>query len=134
MIQDKDYDVLIYSKWCLDCDFPKEAQEIGNWVRHEGLTVRIIRTAYRPEEHGKATELWAAARDLPEEEAQDYATFVVYNDVIELKEFVKMIKECKNKMIKEGETKDDMQGLPKASRSKRKNRVATATDENNEEN
>lgn len=121
-------DVLIYSKWCVKCDYPEELQAIQTWAMHENLNVEVVRTAYRPKDHKKAVELWASMQGIPEDEAQDYPAFVVYNDIVELEEFVCMIKDTKNKLVKEGETKNDVHRRPQAKRTTRAHRVDESKD------
>lgn len=117
-------DIVIYSKWCVTCDRPDELLAINLYALHNNLDVQVIRTAYRPADHKKAIELWSC-RDP--KTGDDYPIFVVYKDgLYTLEEFVEMIGEdstLKDKMVKEGKTKDDMQGLPKAKRSKGKTGV-----------
>lgn len=134
MKRKNDVDLLIYSKWCLGCTPSVDLDLINLWATKNELDVKLIRTAYRPKDHERATELWAAKTglDLEDEEqnerAQNYPTFVLFDDVIEIKEFTKMIKDCKNKMVKKGKTKNDVQGLSKTKRSKRKNGMGLAVD------
>lgn len=132
-------DIVIYSKWCVQCLYPDLLGKVDTYATSKDLNLQIIRTAYRPADHSKATELWScrdgAPNDETEEDAADYPTFVLYGDKIyKLKEFVKMISDhAKNKMVKEGKAKDDVQGLPKAKRAKRKNSVASTANEIKEE-
>lgn len=131
----EEYDVLIYSKWCVECEYPESMKEIQEWALHEGLSYKVIRTAYAPADHTEATELWATMLGIDthikeeREKAESYPPFVVYNDIVKLEEFIKMIKDTKNKMVEEGKAKDDLQGLPKAKRHKRARRVDGAVSE-----
>lgn len=130
--KNNDVEVLIYSKWCVQCEHPEYLLAINVWALHNDLDVKVVRTAYRPKDHRRATELWAAKMGLDlgnkddNEKAQGYPIFVVHNDVVEIKEFIEMITDCKNKMVKGGQTKDDVQGLPKAKRSSRAHSVDRA--------
>lgn len=142
MKRKNDVDVLIYSKWCIECTHPEYLIAINAWANLNDLDVKVVRTAYRPEAHQRATELWAAKMELDiddkaqNEKAQNYPIFVVYNDVIQIKEFIRMIdqEQCRNKMVKGGKTKNDLQRLPKAKRPKRKNSVDSSTVETPKEN
>lgn len=123
-------DVVIYSKWCISCDQPDELLAIQLWALHNDLDVQVVRTAYKPADHNRAVRLWASHQGVSEEEAQDYPAFVVRDSIMSLKDFVEMIAKdnVKNKMVKEGKSKDDLQGLPKAKRTSRARRVARPKD------
>lgn len=123
-------DIILYSKWCVECDYPDELQAINTYATRHDLELQIIRTAYRPADHDRATEIWGCRDGVSEEDAESYSAFVPYKDKIyTLEEFTEMIgDDVKNKMIKEGETKDDMQDMPRAKRNKRKTRVDVAAD------
>lgn len=119
-------EVVIYSKWCIQCDHLEELLLVNSWALHRDLDVQVIRTAYRPADHKRAVQLWASHKGVPEDEAQDYPAFVVHDSIMSLKDFVEMITEedVKNKLIKEGKTKNDLQGLPQTKRVSRTRRVA----------
>ncbi len=125
-------DIVIYSKWCIQCEHPEWLLALNIWAQTQGLTTQVIRTAYRPADHQKATELWASRSNTPKdetpEEAADYPSFIVWEEIISLKGFIEMIKEPKNKMVKGGKTKNDMQRLPKTKRSSRKKHMAAPVD------
>lgn len=123
-----DGDIIIYSKWCVQCMMPDDLLAVNMYALHKDLIVQVIRTAYRPADHKKATELWSCRKGAVEgENSEDYKTFVVYNGKIqEFKEFLKMIIRAENKMVKEAKTKDGVQKVPKAKRSNRKSSVASA--------
>ena len=126
-----DADIVIYSKWCVSCDSPEDLLAINMWALNNNLEVKVIRTAYRPADHRKAVELWSCRDDL-KTRPEDYPAFVIYNGVHTLGEFIKMISNTKDKMFKGGKTKDDMQGLPKAKRTKRKNCVVDSISKSKE--
>lgn len=88
-----DYDVVVYSKYCLECDEETSTAlaTLKSWANREKLEVIVIRTAYRPADHERATDLYGSI---------DYPAIVVWNDVKALTEFVKMIKVSSNKLIK----------------------------------
>lgn len=117
-------DIVIYSKWCVSCEYPRDLQIIQSWAQQNDLELQIVRTAYRPADHAEAMQLWAKREDAPANETEDelacYPIFVVYQGIKTLRKFVKMITDAKNKLVPEGETKDDVQRLPKTKRSKRK--------------
>lgn len=114
-------DIVIYSKWCIPCTYPELLTAINMYALNNDLDVQVIRTAYRPADHKKATEFWAQAAGLSEDDAANYPTFVVYKNIYDIEEFVKMITNTKNKLVKKGKAKDDVQRLSKAKRVKRKN-------------
>lgn len=127
-------DLIIYSKWCLQCDYPEELLTINQWAMRRDLDTQIIRTAYRPADHQKAARLWAESQKLTTEAAQDYPAFVVDRSskptrIIGLKELCEMITqdtteyELKNKLVKEGKIKGDLQNVSRPKRSPRKNRM-----------
>ena len=102
--------VVVYSKWCIECEEPGDMVTLNQWALHNELELQVVRTAYRPADHKRATEIFGS---------EDYPAFVVYNDVFLLKEFVKMIRDGKNKLIKPGrdkETDSDVQRLSTAER------------------
>lgn len=114
-------DVVIYSKWCVECDQPLRVSMIESWAEKKKLKVQIVRTAYRPADHEEAVKLWAKSNGLnlesksAREIAEEYPTFIVYDKTIAtLKEFVRMITNSKNKMVKGGSTKNDLSRLPEA--------------------
>lgn len=124
----KDYDILIYSKWCLECDYPDEVRELNLWSMKNNLSYKIIRTVYRPKDHKRAIELWSSRAGVTDGESEDYPPFVVYNDITSFKEFIDMIKDTKNKLVEEGETKSELHTLPKTKRTARTRRVAKTVD------
>lgn len=127
--------IAIYSKWCVSCDYPDELNAVTDWAQKNGLSVQTIRTVYSPADHKKAMELWAAVNDLNMDNDDDlaaasqYPVFVVYKEVHTLKEFVKMIENEKDKMVKGGMTEYDLQRLSKAKKAKRKVRLGVANGE-----
>lgn len=121
-------DIVIYTKWCIDCEHPEWLLAINAYAMHNDLDVQIVRTQYHPADHKKAAEIWSSRSDVKTEDAEDYSYFVVDNGVYRMKEYLEMITDAKNKLIKEGETKDDVQRLPKAKRSRRKSRVDMPVD------
>lgn len=110
-------DIIVYTKWCIECEHPEWLIAINAYAMHNDLDVQVIRTQYHPADHKKASELWGG---------EDYSTFVLADGVHTMKEYLEMISDTKNKLVKRGKTKDDVQRLPKAKRSTRKNRVAVA--------
>lgn len=113
-------DIIVYTKWCIECEHPEWLLAINIYAMHNDLDVQVIRTQYRPADHKKASELWGG---------EDYSTFVVADGVHTLKEYLEMISDAKNKLVKEGETKDDVQRLSKTKRTRRKSRVVVPVDE-----
>lgn len=95
-------DVIVYSKYCIECEEPLELQMLKDWAQRQDLVIQIIRTAYKPADHKQAAEIYGN---------EDYPCFVVTDDVKTLKEFAHMISEQKNKLVKEGKTKDDVHSL-----------------------
>lgn len=122
-------DIVIYTKWCIECTHPEWLLLINTYALHHDLDVQVIRTQYRPADHDKATELWSSRSDVKEDDAENYSTFVVDDDVYKMEEYLEMISDTKDKLVKEGETKDDVQGLPKAKRSRRKNNMDNSANE-----
>lgn len=116
------YDIVVYSKYCIQCDEQESTNliELETWAMHNNLDVKVIRTAYRPADHKRAAEIY---------DSEDYPTFVVWHDVKTLKEFVKMIKNTSNKLIKPERNKGDMQDMQRAKGPRRKTRVAREGDE-----
>lgn len=113
----RDYNVVVYSKYCLECD-PETAAALAAlkaWANRENLEVKVIRTAYRPADHARAAELYGSV---------DYPAIVVQNDVKTLTEFVEMIKESSNKLIKPEKNKDGK--APRKSREAEKNKHGEA--------
>ena len=129
LLRKKKADVIIYSKWCLQCEEAAFMIALDEWCLHKKLTYEVRRTAYRPWWHQKAIELWASAAGITEEEAKSYPSFVVWKDIKTVEEFGEMIKKEKNKMVGEGKTKNDVQRLPKAKRTNRKDSVANTVSE-----
>lgn len=117
-------DIVVYSKWCVQCEQPDDLLQINLWALHNNLEVQVIRTAYRPADHKKAAELWGHQHGV--EDTTNYPTFVYYkDDVYKMKDFAKMINDTENKLVKGGKTKDDVQRLPKTKRTARKSGVAS---------
>lgn len=130
-------DIIIYSKWCVQCRMPDELLAVNTYALHKDLSVQVIRTAYRPADHKKATELWGCRTGAETEDAENYPTFVIASGsskIRTLKEYVKMIRKADNKMIKEARTKDDVRGLPQTKRASRKDSVADTATENQTDN
>lgn len=130
-------DIVIYSKWCVQCRMPDELLAVNTYALHKDLSVQVIRTAYRPADHKKATELWGCRTEVKPEDAENYPTFVIASGsskIKTLKEYAKMVIKAENKMIKEARTKNDVQGLPKAKRVSRKDSVADTAAENQADN
>lgn len=117
----RDYDIVVYSKYCIGCDQQESTDliELENWAMHNNLDVKVIRTAYKPADHKRAAELY---------ESEDYPTIVVWNDVVTLKEFIKMIKDASNKLVKAERNKGDLQDVQRTKRPQRKDRVACEGD------
>lgn len=122
-------DVVIFSKWCVECENHLAFTMIRSWAQKNNLELQIIRTAYRPADHKEAMKLWAKACGLAldteegEALAAEYPVFVVHDGAIAtVKEFVKVI--TKNKMVKEGVTKNDVSGLSEAEGTSRANSLA----------
>lgn len=129
LFKKKKPDIIIYSKWCLTCERPGDMIAIDEYCLHNELTYEVRRTAYRPWWHQKAVELWASAAGISEEEAKEYPSFVVWKDIKTIEEFVRMIENSKDKSVKEGKTKNDMQRLPKTKGATREDRVADPVSE-----
>lgn len=121
-------DIVVYTKWCIECEHPEWLLAINMYALNSDLDVQVIRTQYHPADHDKATELWSSRLDVKAEDAEKYSTFVVHDGIYKIEEYLKMISDTKNKLIKEGKTKDDVQRLPKAKRSRRKSRVDVPVD------
>lgn len=111
-----DYDVVIYSKDCIQCKEDEKVLllELQTWVLHNNLDAITIRTAYKPADHKRAAEIYGS---------EDYPTFVVSDDVKTLKDFVKMIKDTSNKLVKPERDKSDVQDVQRTKRDCRKARV-----------
>lgn len=88
-----DYDIVVYSKYCLECDeaTASDLTTLKTWATQAGLDVIVVRTAYRPADHARAAEIYGSA---------DYPAIVVWKEVKTLKEFAEMIKSSSNKLIK----------------------------------
>lgn len=112
-----DYDIVIYSKDCIGCQGADKTRllEIEAWALHKNLDVIKIRTSYKPADHKRAAEIYGS---------EDYPIFVVWHDVKTLKEFVKMIKDTDNKLVKPERNKGDVQDMQRTKRPQRKARVA----------
>ncbi len=107
--------VTIYTKYCLDCMWAEEWLHVTSWLQHERTALKVKRTTYRPDWHQVATKLYGS---------EDYTAFVVFNE--EVIDFMEFAKDCKNKLVELGKTKeirDDMQGLPRTKGHDRKTRV-----------
>lgn len=122
-------EIIIYSKWCLHCEEAAFMVSFDEWCLHKGLTYEVHRTAYRPWWHKKAVGLWASAAGITEEEAKDYPSFVVWKGIKTIEEFARMIKREKDKSVKEGKTKSDVQRLPKTKRDSREDSMADPVSE-----
>lgn len=112
--------VIIYTKYCLDCMWPQEWLNVVSWLQHERATLKVKRTTYRPDWHKVATKLYGS---------DDYTAFVVVNG--EVIDFMEFTKDCKNKLVELGKTKEaesDMQRLSKTKGSDRKARVRRKAD------
>ena len=68
------------------------------WANREKLEVKVVRTAYRPADHERASELYGN---------EDYPAIVIWDEVKTLTEFAEMIKESSNKLIKPGRNKNN---------------------------
>lgn len=123
-------DIVIYSKRCASCLYPEEMLAINYYASEHGLTTQVIRTVYRPADHERAMELWATRRDAPQSETPEalanYPTFVVYKNIMPIKDFIEVIskEQLKNKQI--GGITDDMQGQRRAKGPSRKNCLANS--------
>lgn len=107
--------VIIYTKYCLDCMWADEWLKVTSWLQHERIALKVKRTTYRPDWHQVATKLFGS---------EDYTAFAVVNG--EVIDFMEFAKDCKNKLVELGKTKEtesDVQGLPKAEGGNRKARV-----------
>lgn len=116
-----DYDIVVYSKDCIGCqgDDKTRLLELQTWALHNNLDVIMIRTSYKPADHKRAAEIYGS---------EYYPTFVVWNDVKTLKEFVEMIKDADNKLVKPERNKGDVQDMQRTERSRRKTRMASDGD------
>ncbi len=110
---------VIYTKYCLSCEYPEEWQAILSWYSHEGIDIKVKRTAYRPDWHKKAVKIWGG---------EDYLAFIQIGKG-KAKDIMIEANKCKNKLAQLGRTKDDMQRLSKAKGSDRKSRLADQGDE-----
>lgn len=95
-----DYDVVVYTKYCLECEEQSAAElaKLKAWANREKLEVKVVRTAYRPADHERASELYGN---------EDYPAIVIWDEVNTLTEFAEMIKESSNKLIKPGRNKNN---------------------------
>lgn len=116
-------DIVVYTKWCIECEHPEWLLAINAYANHNDLDVQVIRTQYRPADHKRAAELWGSRDDVKTEDAEDYSTFVVKDGVYKMQEYLEMITYAKNKLVKGDKTKDDVQGLSQTKKPRRKNRV-----------
>lgn len=101
-----DVDIIVYTKFCLKCEQPDELMKLAIYCMWNDLTYKVVRTSYRPSDHKRATEIWGD---------EDYRAFVVYDDVVEFGDFIDMITDSKNKLVKIGKRKDgrSVQRLPR---------------------
>lgn len=109
--------VTLYTKFCLNCYWPKQSIAIRQWAEREGMQLIVKRTAYRPDWHKEAVVLYGNA---------DYTAFLVHEDG-SMDDFVSFADKLRTKPFRGGrkkEVKNDMQGLRKTSRPNRTRRVA----------
>lgn len=95
--------IIIYSKWCLECDYSEEFTDIKMLTQREGIEMSVVRTAYRPLRHHKAVKIWASANGIEEKNAQDYPPFIVKGRSVTT--FMDYAKQCKNKLARSGKKK-----------------------------
>lgn len=90
------YDVVVYTKYCLECEEQSAAElaKLKAWATREKLVVKVVRTAYRPADHERASKLYGN---------EDYPAIVIWDEVTTLTDFAK---DCKNKLIKAGKEKN----------------------------
>jgi len=109
--------LIVYTKFCLPCVMPEFWDMFQKEALKQGYGIKVCRTTYRPFAHKKATEIWGA---------DGYTAFGVFPDgqAIALERIMDMWRDnAKNKLVKAGKKKsarkgkNDVQRLPKTSRS-----------------
>lgn len=111
----KSKQAIIFSKFCLKCMWPNEAQRFTNWAAKNNVKVTVKRTAYRPSYHREATELYGS---------EDYMAFVYMDGKVT--DLVSWAEKTKKKPVQSAKKKgapSDVCGLPKAKRADRKDSV-----------
>ena len=88
-------EIIVYSKFCLKCFYPNESKKMKIWADENNVNLKIRRTAYRPDWHKKATNLWGD---------ENYEAFIVLANG-EVKDFVSFFNKTKKKPIKAGKMK-----------------------------
>lgn len=87
--------ITIYTKFCLPCVWESETKKLKQWASANNYEFEIKRTAYRPDWHKKATELWGN---------QYYRAFMVMPDG-KVEDFVKFFNGAKCKPARAGKAK-----------------------------
>ncbi len=109
--------ITVYTKFCLSCVMPEFWDMFQKEALKQGYNIKVCRTTYRPFAHKKATEIWGG---------DDYTAFGVFPDgaATTLERIMDMwIDNVKDKRVKAGKkkaakrSKNDVQRLPKTSRS-----------------
>ena len=117
----------VYTKFCLPCVMEEFWAMFQKEALKQGYEIKVVRTTYRPFAHKKATEIWGG---------DGYTAFGVFPDgkALTLERIMDMwIDNVKNKRVKAGKkkaarrSKNDVQGLPKTSRSIRVDSVENPT-------
>lgn len=95
--------LVIYTKFCLDCVTPEFWDIFRKRAFGEGYSLKVIRTAYRPFSHKKASSIWGD---------DSYFAFVVFpnGDAMKMERAIDMWDEAKNKMVKSGKKKSTKKG------------------------
>lgn len=109
-------DITVYTKFCLSCRWPKREIALREWANREGLSLKVKRTAYRPDWHNQAVELYGSA---------DYQAFIVEGDST-VTDFISFTDNLKAKPVASGKKKGKKSDVQKrrASRSNRESGVA----------
>lgn len=111
-------EIMIYSKYCLPCHFEKEFEAVSRWAIAKNIKIKIKRTAYRPEQHIEAVDLWGDA---------DYTAFIVDLDgkVVSMADFYQKVRNKRFDCGKSKEVKDDVRELPKEKSDSKNKRVVS---------
>ena len=122
--------IKLYTKVCARCMWPAKMNLLQSYAQNKGAKLKIMRTAYRPDWHKKATEIYGS---------EDYTAFIYEGGRV--KDFIswtgktkaKPVKNTKAKRTKKTKAKkakkNDLRELPEAKGSDREDSVAVAQDE-----
>lgn len=121
--------IKLYTKVCAKCIWSDKFNELESYAQKKGAILKVKRTAYRPDWHKKAVELYGS---------EDYVAFIYEGGRV--KDFpswathikAKPVKKTKAKRTKKKAKKNDVQGLSQAKGDNREDSLAVEANKNKE--